>query len=196
VSPAQRLKTGYDGAGMSLEMLIIAAVRLLGALPVLRWAFVGGLIAVLVDQSDLFLMNLIDLGGVSDYQTFDKYLDQAYQVTFLSVALRWRAPWRPVAVGLFAYRFVGFLLFEVTQTRSLLLLFPNLFEFWFLFIAGLKFFDLEERISTRAVLGVTSALLALKLFQEYAVHHARWLDDFTAVEAVEAIWRWLTGPLG
>ena len=33
-------------------------------------------------------------------------------------------------------------------------------------------------------------LLALKMFQEYALHQARWLDSFTAVEAVEAIWEW------
>jgi hypothetical protein len=36
------------------------------------------------------------------------------------------------------------------------------------------------------------ALTALKLFQEYALHQARWLDGFTAVEAVEAIWHWVT----
>ena len=35
------------------------------------------------------------------------------------------------------------------------------------------------------------ALVALKLFQEYAIHYQRWLDDFTAVEAVEAIWDFL-----
>jgi hypothetical protein len=38
------------------------------------------------------------------------------------------------------------------------------------------------------------ALVALKLFQEYALHYARWLDGFTAVEAVEAIWRFVTPP--
>jgi hypothetical protein len=74
---------------MTTEMWLIAAVRLLGALPVLRWAFVGALVAMAVDQSDLFMMNLIHLGGVSDYQTFDKYLDQAYLLAFLVVAWRW-----------------------------------------------------------------------------------------------------------
>jgi hypothetical protein len=38
-------------------------------------------------------------------------------------------------------------------------------------------------------------LVALKLVQEYAIHYRRWLDSFTAVEAVQAVWRWLTGPL-
>ena len=65
---------------MTQEMLIIAAVRVAGSLPVLRWPLLGGVLALLVDQSDLFMMNLIDLGGVSDYQRFDKYLDQVYML--------------------------------------------------------------------------------------------------------------------
>jgi hypothetical protein len=35
-------------------------------------------------------------------------------------------------------------------------------------------------------------MFTIKLFQEYAIHHARWLDGFTAVEAVESIWAWAT----
>jgi hypothetical protein len=35
-------------------------------------------------------------------------------------------------------------------------------------------------------------LVALKLFQEFAIHQERWLDGFTAVEAVESIWDWMT----
>jgi hypothetical protein len=36
-------------------------------------------------------------------------------------------------------------------------------------------------------------LLAVKLAQEYVLHFARLLDSFTAVEAVEAIWHFVTG---
>ncbi len=176
-------------------MLIIAIVRLLGALPVLRWPFWGGIVALLVDQSDLFMMNLLHLGGVSDYQTFDKYLDQAYLLTFLIVALRWRGAERGVSIGLYAYRFVGFVAFELTRERALLLAFPNLFEYWFLLVAGLKQFRLPLRPREPWFAGAVVGLVALKLFQEYAIHYVRWLDGFTAVEAVQAVWRWLTHPL-
>jgi hypothetical protein len=209
---------GYDARVMTAEMLIIAIVRVLGSLPVLRWPFWGGLLAIAVDQSDLFLMNLLDLGGVSDYQTFDKYLDQVYLLAFLVVALRWQGAPRLIAVGLYVYRFVGFVAFEVTQERDLLLLFPNLFEFWFLFVAGLMQFRPRVGNGPKAAPApgsvehsglnagayapdvaklwpVLCLLLALKLLQEYAIHYARWLDGFTAVEAVEAAWAWLTGPL-
>lgn len=185
---------------MTLEMLIIAAVRVLGSLPVLRWPFYGAIIAILVDQSDLFMMNLLDLGGVKDYQTFDKYLDQVYIALFMVVAWRWPGVERNVALALFVYRFAGFVIFEVTQSRGLLVFFPNLFEFWFVFIAARRQFGLEQRLPlsvrrdgglNRPLILLLAALVALKMFQEYAIHQAKWLDGFTATEAVEAIWRFL-----
>lgn len=199
---------------VTTEELIIAVVRVLGSLPVLIWPFPGAIIAMLTDQSDLFLMNLIDGGGVHDYQEFDKVLDQVYMLTFLAVALRWRGVPRTIAVVLYVYRVIGVITFEVTGERDVLLAFPNLFEFWFVFVAALKFFHLEAppvgqdpspdsqrlgnlipfRYTTGQLAAVIPVLLAVKMFQEYALHVGRWLDGFTAVEAVEAIWRFLTPP--
>jgi hypothetical protein len=176
-------------------MWLIAIVRVAGSLPVLRWPFYGGILAIAVDQSDLFMMNLLELGGVSDYQTFDKYLDQVYLLAFLIVALRWDGMPRLIAIVLYAYRLVGFIAFEVSQDRDVLLFFPNLFEFWFLVVAGIKHFRLETRLEGTQIAAICLPLVALKLFQEYAIHYRRWLDSFTAVEAVQAIWRWLTSPL-
>ncbi len=178
---------------MTLEQLVIGLARVLGSLPVLRWAFVGGIIAVLVDFSDLFMMNLLDLGGLKNYQVFDKWLDQVYMLTFLLVALRWEGPARAIAIALYAWRMVGFVAFELADSRTLLLFFPNLFEFWFLFVASLPHWRPAFRFTRRNILISGGILLALKLFQEYALHVGRWLDGFTAVEAVEAIWRFVTG---
>ncbi len=175
-------------------MLIIAVVRVLGSLPVLRWAFFGGIFALLVDQSDLFMMNLIHLGGLTDYQQFDKYADQVYLLTFLIVALRWEAVPRTIAIALYGFRLVGFVVFEATGTREILVVFPNVFEFWFLFVAGLKYFKVDFDYSPRQLAITAAVLIPAKLFQEWVVHYARWQDNFTAVEAVEAIWEWFTGP--
>lgn len=186
---------------MTLEMLIVGAVRVAGSLPVLRWPFYGALIAILIDQSDLLLIEVLDLGGVGNYQTFDKYLDQVYLAMFMLVAWRWRGVERNVALALYLYRLTGFVLFEVTQTRGLLLYFPNLFEFWFLFIAARRQFGLQAVLPLRFYLAdgrlnlglalVLGGLIALKLFQEYALHDARWLDSFTTLEAFEAALRFL-----
>ena len=78
---------------MTTEEIIIAFFRIAGALPVLRWALAGALIAIAVDLSDLFQMNLLDLGGVGNYQALDKWLDLSYMITFLIVALRWHGRW-------------------------------------------------------------------------------------------------------
>ena len=178
---------------MTTEMWLIAFVRIAGSLPVLRWPFYGALLAMAVDQSDLFIMNLVDLGGVNDYQTFDKYLDQVYLMAFLVVALtHWRGSERGVSAGLYAYRFAGFVAFELTQARSVLLLFPNFFEPWFVLIAARHEFQMEQRLSGRRFVWVCVALAALKLTQEFTVHYLKLLDSFTAVEAVEAIWDFLT----
>jgi len=129
---------------MTIEMWIIAAVRVAGSLPVLRWPLAGAFIAIFVDLSDLFLRDWIDLGGVKDYQRFDKSLDQVYMLTFLLVAVRWQPTPRNIAIALYAFRLVGSIAFEVTGDRAVLILFPNAFEYWFIFVAALKQFGWEE----------------------------------------------------
>ncbi len=44
-------------------MVLIGAVRVLGALPVLRWPFAGALVAIAVDLSDLVFLNLVPPGA-------------------------------------------------------------------------------------------------------------------------------------
>jgi hypothetical protein len=180
---------------LTWEMVIIGAVRIAGSLPVLRWPLAGGILAILTDFSDLFLWNLIDLGGLGDYQRFDKTLDQVYMLTFLIVALRWTGLPRTVAVWLYAFRMVGAVLFEATGNRNVLPFFPNLFEFWFLFVAGVNHWKPRYVYTRRRLALWGGLLLALKLFQEYVIHWGRWLDGFTAIEAVQAIWRFVTAPL-
>ena len=135
---------------MTTEMWIIAAFRIGSALPVLRWPLAGAFIALFADLTDLFLREWLDLGGVKDYQRFDKWLDQAYMLTFLIVALHWQAVPRNIAIALYTFRLAGFTLFEITGDRDILLLFPNAFEYWFIFVAALKTFGWEEEPGARS----------------------------------------------
>jgi hypothetical protein len=195
VAPARSLDSDHRSAqAVAMEVVVIGLIRVVGSLPVLRWAFVGGLIAVFVDLSDLFWMNLLDLGGLGNYQQFDKIADQVYLVTFLVVAVRWAGPARTIAVALFGFRLVGFVIFEIVDDRAVLLFFPNVFEFWFLFVASLPHWHPGFTFTRGRTVGWMSVLFGLKEFQEYALHWAKWLDDFTAVEAVEAIADWVAGP--
>ena len=178
---------------MTQEELVIAVVRILGSLPVLRWPFAGGLLAILVDLSDLFLMNLLELGGVGDYQRLDKYLDQVYMGTFLVVALRWVGIERRAALALYAFRMIGFVAFELTGQRLLLVAFPNVFEPWFLLVAALHATNVEVRWTRVRLLAAGAVLLLAKEVQEWAIHGARLFDHITAVDAVRELWRLLTG---
>jgi hypothetical protein len=121
---------------VTLEVVVIGFYRVVGSLPTWKWPLAGGLLAIFVDLTDLYLMNVLDLGGIPDYQLFDKLADQVYLAVFLLVALRWTGPERAISIVLYAFRMVGFVLFELTGDRAVLLLFPNVFEFWFLFIAA------------------------------------------------------------
>ena len=49
---------------MTLEEFIIAAARIAGSLPVLRWALAGAILAILVDFSDTSMITLLQFGGV------------------------------------------------------------------------------------------------------------------------------------
>jgi hypothetical protein len=178
---------------VTLEVLVIGAIRVLGSLPVVRWPLAGGILAILVDLSDLLLRDVLDLGGIPDYQSFDKWADQVYLACFLIVALRWSGPERVVAVALYAFRLVGFVVFELTGARDLLLLFPNVFEFWFLLVATLHRFRPGFTWRPIPLAASLVALLALKELQEWALHGARLFDSLSSLEFLDRVGRWLRG---
>ena len=178
---------------MTAEQWVIGLIRIGGSLPVLRWAFAGALIAVLVDFSDLFWRGWLDLGGLGNYQAFDKWMDLVYMVTFLIVALRWDGPARLVAVWLFAFRMIGFGLFEATGSRSVLIAFPNVFEFWFIGIAAQRHWWPGFRLTARRTAGLFLLALALKMGQEWSLHGGKYLDRYRATDLVEDWWKALTG---
>ncbi len=190
-----------------MEALVIALIRVAGSLPVLRWAFVGGLIAVFTDLSDLFLRQAIDLGGLSNYQEWDKWVDQVYIGLFAVVALRWQGWERRVALSLFGWRLVGFIAFTIGAGREILIYFPHVFEFWFLFVAARPHWPSRLRPGWDAASDGSPAPLsrneairwllflgALKTFHEYTLHTGKWFDSFSAFDAIDAIGDFLTGP--
>jgi hypothetical protein len=152
---------------VTTAVAVFVVFRIAGSLPVLRWPLAGGLLAILVDLGDLLVRDL--LGGVGDYQALDKWLDQVYLAAFLVVSRRWSRPARRIALALYLFRLVGFLAFELTGERTLLLAFPNVFETWFLGVALVG----DGRIA------------------EWS--RARIADGVSSLEAIDLVWRSLTG---
>jgi hypothetical protein len=180
---------------------LVGLYRVAGSLLVLRWPFWGGVAAVVCDLFDLLLFNLFAVRGgwpgidPGTYQAFDKWADQVYLAAFLYVALRDFAPGpRLIAAALWLFRFAGFLAFEAGWVpREALLLFPNLFEPWFIAVA----FTLRYRPAfgwTPARSAVALAvLLGAKLLQEWALHVGRLFDELTFLGVLEAAWEAVTG---
>ena len=178
---------------MTTGILIIVAFRVVTALPVLRWPLAGGLLAVGGDLADLLLRDLLGIGETVEYQLLDKLLDQVYLALFLVVALRWDGVERRVSIALYLFRLVGVILFLVTDERLVLLLFPNVFEPWFLLVALLHHRREPVRWTASRVVTALAGVTALKMLQEWALHGARLFDGISSLEFLDAVRRWLTG---
>ena len=173
---------------MTLEELIISAVRIFASLIVFKFNFFGAILVILIDFSDLFMMNLITLGGVRNYQFLDKFLDLFYIAYFLIIALRWEKLLRNISILLFVFRILGFVLFEFFQNRLILFIFPNVFEFWFLGITLL--FLLKSNITKRKIIIVLVITTLLKMIQEYILHVWKVLDNYRAIDVLNSLLDW------
>jgi len=169
---------------MTVEEIIISFVRIFASLIVFKFNFYGGLLVILIDFSDLFMMNMISLGGVRNYQTLDKFLDLFYISFFLLISFKWAPKVRNISIGLYLFRIIGFVLFEIFEERFILFLFPNIFEFWFIGIAFLSKF--KKSFSTKNLVLVLIIAIGLKMIQEYILHVWKFLDNYRAVDVVKS----------
>ena len=73
------------------------------------------------------------------------------------------------------------------------MIFPNVFEFWFLFVAGLKRVRPNYEMTWMHAALWLIPLIALKEFQEYVLHWGKWLDKYRAVDVVVDWWNAVSG---
>ena len=162
-----------------MPALIVIAIRLLVPLTILRWPLAGGLLSLVIDAADVVLVDAIagalghppEFGPI--YAQLDKWLDLYYLAFELVVARRWQEPVpRRTAYLLFGWRLLGVILFEITVSRPLLVVFPNLFENYFLYIliARRWFPRFVPRTWTQSVIACL-LLLIPKEIQEFVLHY-------------------------
>jgi hypothetical protein len=174
---------------LTREEGLAAGLKLLAALPVLRWPLAGAAISILADGLDVVVMNYVDLGGggIRDYHLFDKWTDLFAYVTFFIVALGWRGRDRAVAVALFAVRMAGLAVFELAHLRPALLFAPNLFETWFLYVLVRNAWLARSSNAQRGL--VLATMTATKLGQEWILHGAQILDRYN----LDDVLHWVFG---
>ena len=171
--------------------LIVVAIRVVVPLSIFRWPFFGAVASIIADALDIVLVTLLHryagLPPVWSYHEFDKYLDTYYLAIEVIVAQRWPELPRWIASALFVDRLIGVTLFEATGIRVFLFAFPALIDFYFLFYTAARQFAPDYEVTPRRHVMWLIILLIPKMFQEYAIHYARWLDDIVAVDVIREV---------
>jgi hypothetical protein len=172
-----------------LIFLIVLALRFFVPLAIPRVplpAIIACLVLDGIDQSIFQLFTDLDLTG---YQSYDKALDIYYlSIAYLSTIRNWtNLEGFKVSRFLFYYRLVGVVLFEYTQQRWLLVLFPNTFEYFFIFYEAVRLRWNPDRMSRGLLIGAAAAIwIVIKLPQEYWIHVAQ-LDFTDTLRAYPAL---------
>jgi len=163
---------------MSIAGLIVIALRLIIPLTIFRWRLSGSIVSMILDGIDVVLVDLIanligeQPGFGSQYHALDKWLDTYYLSFELIVSLKWTNTLaRNASIALFAWRTIGFIAFELTGIRKILLFFPNLFENFFVYYLFVERFLPKLVPKTKKQLFITLGLLYIPKFgQEWLLH--------------------------
>jgi hypothetical protein len=173
-----------------LGQLIVVLVRLAVPVSIFRWPLAGGLASMLLDALDVVLIEMVGLGGFDNYAALDKGLDMYYLSFELIVSLRWEPLAKWTSAVLFAYRALGVVVFEATQERVFLLIFPNLFENFYIAYLLLRRFAPRWALTLPRLGALLVVLLIPKLAQEYLLHYAEaqpW--DWIKTHVLRDSWR-------
>lgn len=164
----------------TLIFLLVVGARFVIPLFIPRFPLPAVVAALVLDAADQTIFQQYTTLDLAGYQTYDKALDIYYlTIAYISTMRNWGGGFSfGVAQFLWYYRLVGVLLFEFTQARWLLLVFPNTFEYYFIAIEAYKTGRNHLRLTKRQVLAIAGAIwVFIKLPQEYWIHIAKL--DFT-----------------
>lgn len=168
-----------DTIGMHPDMMIFwAVVGLRFGVPLLipRYPLPAIIAALLLDAVDQTIFQQFTSLNLDGYQSYDKALDIYYLViAYLSTMRNWTNLFAyKMARFLIYYRLVGVVLFELLQNRTILLIFPNTFEYFFIFYEAMLLRWQPSRLTKKLTVAVTAFIwIFIKLPQEYWIHVAQ-----------------------
>jgi hypothetical protein len=155
---------------------IVAGARFLLPLTIPRYPLPGIVASLLLDGIDQTLFQQFTNLPLEGYQGYDKALDIYYlTIAYISMLRNWANRFAfQVSRALFYWRLLGVALFELTHLRVLLLIFPNTFEYFFIFYEAYRLRWDPQRMSKRLLVGAAAAIwIVIKLPQEYWIHIAQ-----------------------
>lgn len=164
----------------------VVALRVLVPLAIPRFPLPAMLAALVIDGVDQTIFQTFTSLDLTGYQSYDKALDVYYlSIAYTATMRNWT---HLMAFGvsrfLYYYRLIGVVLFELTQVRALLLIFPNTFEYFFDFYEAVRIRWNPLRMTTAIVIGAAAFIwIFIKLPQEWWIHVAQ-LDATDAIKTV------------
>jgi hypothetical protein len=164
----------------------VIAARILVPLAIPRYPLPAMLAALVIDGLDQTIFQTFTSLPLENYQNYDKALDVYYLSIAYTATLRNWTHHTAVAVGRFLYyfRLVGVVIFEITQIRAVLLLFPNTWEYFFDFYEAVRARWDPRRMSKRLIIGAAAFIwIFIKLPQEWWIHVAQ-LDMTDTIKTV------------
>jgi hypothetical protein len=175
-----------------VDGLIFAAVvlaRVAVPLAILRFPLPAMLAALVIDGVDQTIFQTFTNLDLSGYQSYDKALDVYYlSIAYIATLRNWTSL-SAFGVGyfLYYYRLVGVVLFELTQLRWVLFVFPNTFEYFFDFYEAVRTRWDPRRMSRGLLIGAAAFIwIFIKLPQEWWIHVAQ-LD---MTRPIPRSWSW------
>jgi len=164
------------GAEEWVIVVLVIGARLLLPLLIPYFPIVGVVSCLVLDAVDQTIFQQFPAIPLEGYQSYDKALDIYYlTITYLSTFRNWtNAPAFRMSQGLFYYRLVGVVAFELSGARALLLIFPNTFEYFFIFYELVRMHWSTARLSKKIVV-VTAIFIwvVIKIPQEWWIHIAQ-----------------------
>lgn len=157
----------------ALVVLAVIGIRLIAPLFMIRFPLPTILVCLVADAVDQTIFQATIGGDLTWYQSYDKALDVYYlSFAYISTLTNWRDENAfQVSRFLFFWRLVGVTLFEMTQWRVLLLLFPNAFEYVFIVYEAIRTRWNPTRMAALVVVGIALGItLFVKVPQETWIH--------------------------
>jgi hypothetical protein len=155
---------------------LVVAARFLVPLLIPRYPLPAILAALLIDGVDQTVFQQFTNLSLEGYQGYDKSLDIYYlTIAYISTLRNWSNHFAfQVSRFLFYWRLAGVALFELTQLRPLLLVFPNTFEYFFIFYEVYRLRWDPKQMTKRLVVGAAAFIwIVIKLPQEWWIHIAQ-----------------------
>jgi hypothetical protein len=156
-----------------LVLWVVIAARLLLPLAIPRYPLPGIVVSLVLDGLDQSIFQQFTGLSLVDYQGYDKALDIYYlSIAYITTQCNWENLFAfQVSRFLFYWRLVGVALFELTHVRALLLVFPNTFEYFFIYYEAYRLRWDPKSMTKKLVLGAAAFIwTVIKLPQEYWIH--------------------------